>query len=144
MFTFVELKIYESYNDPDEFMKLKIHFHIVLGKKEKDVWSLVKIVKVLPIVPDILFEGVLQIPRYTIVKANNVLFDFIISDFPLPNLNDLITVTKIFAELDKSQVQDQDQTWCIFGYAHVKSFLDCYYSYFAFTKFFYKLIFLNL
>ena len=44
-------------------------FHAVLGKNEEEVWSLVKIVKLILIAPDSLFEGVLHNFRYNVVRA---------------------------------------------------------------------------
>lgn len=67
MFTFAQFKLAENYNDPKEFKKLKIPFHAVLGKTEEDVFSLVKIVKIISINLDTLFEGVLQNYRYSVV-----------------------------------------------------------------------------
>lgn len=133
MFIFAQFKITKKYNDPKEFKKLKIHFHEVLGKKQEDVWSLVKIVKIISITLDTLFEGVLQNYRYSVVRANNVLFDFTIGDFPLINLNDLITITKIMGNIHKHQVQDKPSY--IIGYGHTKSFLDYYTANLALTKF---------
>lgn len=79
---------------------MKIHFDVVLGKKEEDVWSLVKIVKLISITPNAMFEGVLQNYRYCVVKSNNVMVDFTIAEFPLMNLNDLITIMKIMGDMN--------------------------------------------
>lgn len=77
---------------------MKIHFHVVLGMKEEDVLSLVKVVKQISITPNSMFEGVLQYYLYSVVRASNVMVDFTISNFSLMNLSDLITITKLMAE----------------------------------------------
>lgn len=59
MFAFNQFKLAESFEDKDEYKRLKIRFHVVLGKSEEEVWSLVKIVKVISIVPDVLFQGLM-------------------------------------------------------------------------------------
>lgn len=119
----------ESYKDQLEFKKFKIHFYVVLGKNEEDVWSLVKIVS---ITPDALFKVILQNYRYSVVWENNVLFDFTIFDFLLMNLNYLITATKILGDLIKYQIQDK--TSYIIGYGHIKRFLDGYFAHLALTN----------
>lgn len=99
---FPKFKLTESYKDKDEFKKLKILFHVVIRKNKKDMWSLVKIAKIVSIAHDVLFEGVLKNYRYSVVRANNILFEFTIADFPLMNLNDLIMVMKLLGDLSKS------------------------------------------
>lgn len=49
---------------------------------------------------DSIFEGLLQNLRYVVVRANNVVFEFTITDFLLMNLNDLIAVKKILGFID--------------------------------------------
>lgn len=58
MFAFGHFKVSQIYKDQEEFKRLKIHFHAVLGKNEDEVWSLVKIEKVLSFVHDVLFKGI--------------------------------------------------------------------------------------
>lgn len=77
---------------------MKIHFHVVLGMKEEDVLSLVKVVKQISITPNSMFEGVLQYYLYSVVRASNVMVDSTIANFSLMNLSDLITITNIMAE----------------------------------------------
>ena len=54
----------DKFEDKEEYKKLKLRFHVVLGKKDEEVWSLLKIVKVLIVSKDKLFEGLLQNFRY--------------------------------------------------------------------------------
>lgn len=54
MVAFSQFKFSESFKDKEEFKKLKSRFHAVLGKSKEDVWSLVKIVRIISIVPDVL------------------------------------------------------------------------------------------
>ena len=72
-----------------------MRFHTILRKNEEEVWSSVKIVKVMTISRKNLFDGILQHFRYVVVRGNNVFCHFSIVDFPLMNLNDLVTVTRI-------------------------------------------------
>ncbi|CAI9280723.1 unnamed protein product [Lactuca saligna] len=123
-------KLTENYKDPDEFKKLNIRFYVVLRKNEKDMWSLVNI-KLISITHDTLIEGVLKNYRYSLVRENNVLFDFTITDFPLMNLVDLVMIAKILGDLIKSQIHEKSSY--IIGYGHIKCFLDCYYAYLALT-----------
>lgn len=46
-----------------------MRFHAVLGKNKEELWSLVKIVKLISIALDSLFEGVLHNFRYNVVRA---------------------------------------------------------------------------
>lgn len=69
LFTSSQFNFADNLNDKDKYKKLKIIFHAVLGKTEDEVWSLVKIVNVMTIMPDVLFEGLLQKFRYVAVRA---------------------------------------------------------------------------
>lgn len=82
MFVFPRFKLVENYTNKDEFKIMKICFHDVLGKNKEKVWSLVKIINLVSITPDALFEGVLQNIRYNVVREDNVILDFTIADFP--------------------------------------------------------------
>ena len=73
-----------------------------------------------------MLEGVIQNCQYKVVKANKVLFHFTIADFPLINLNDLITIAKIMGDLNNYQVLDRSSY--IIGYSHIKSFIDFYFD----------------
>lgn len=86
---------------------LKLRFHIVLGKRKEDIWSLVKIVRVLNILNDVLFEGLLQKYQFYVVRTNNVACDFSVIDFPLINMNDLINVSNILTTVDASKIKSQ-------------------------------------
>ena len=57
LFTSPEFKLANNFNDKNEYKRLKIRFHAILGKNEDEVWSLVKIVKVMKIKRETLFEG---------------------------------------------------------------------------------------
>lgn len=84
-------------------------------KNEEEVWSLVKIFKLMSIVPDVLFGGFLQNFRYSVVRGNNVAFEFTIVDFPLMNLDDLITVTKILCNVNGSKVAGENRSESLLG-----------------------------
>lgn len=114
-------------------MRLNIHFHEVFGKSEEEVWSLVKIIRVMLVVPNVLFEGFLQYFPYSVVKENNVVLELTIAYIPLRNLNDLIIVSKILCNVDTSKVAEENSDVFVLGYAHIKALLDCYYKYLAIT-----------
>lgn len=93
MFVMAEqYQIAEKFEGKNDYKRMKMRFHAVLGKREEEIWSLVKIVRVLNISKDILFEGILQNYHYHAVWANNVAFDFSVAYFPLMNFCDLISV----------------------------------------------------
>lgn len=79
-----------------------------------------------------MFEEVLQNYRYNVVSVNNVLFDFNIAEFPLMNLNDLITITISWEIWVNPKIKDK--ALYIIGYGHIKIFLDRYYAYLALIK----------
>ena len=60
MFLDEQFELADKYKDKTEFKCLKFRVHVVLGKKDEDVWSLVKIFQVLGISKEVLFEGMLQ------------------------------------------------------------------------------------
>lgn len=72
LFTYSQFKITDNFNDKEEFKRLKIIFHAILGKNEVEVCSIVKIVKVMIIVRDSFFEGLLQNILYFLVWENNI------------------------------------------------------------------------
>lgn len=55
MFTFAQFKLAGNYQDIEEYQSIKIRFHFVLGKKEEEIWSLMKIIKLVSITPDVIF-----------------------------------------------------------------------------------------
>ena len=128
MFISAQYQLVDKFEDKDEYKRLKLRFHAMLGKKEEEVWSLVKIVKVLNISKDTLFEGLLQNFRYYVVRANNVAFDFSMEDFTLMNLNELISVAKILSSVDVSKLQMTKKIDFLIGFAHIKLFIDNYYD----------------
>lgn len=60
MFTFAQFKLAKKIYDTEEYKSMKIRFYAILGKKEEDVWSLVKITKLVSITLDVVFKGVIQ------------------------------------------------------------------------------------
>lgn len=133
MFTFTQFKLADNFSDTEEFKRMKIRFHFALFKKEEDVWSLVKYVKLISITTDSMFKGVLQNNRYIDVREYSVLFDFTSDEFPLMNLNDLITIMKIMGNLGNNEVKYK--TLYIIGYIHINGFLDCYLAHLALTDY---------
>lgn len=131
LFTSSQFKIADKFNDKHEFRKLKVLLHTVLGKNEDEVWSLVKIIKVMTIIYECLCIGMLQNFFYIFVRANNIVFDFTIVDFLLLNLSDLITVMKILSTLDVAKITETNKDAFAFGFDHIKSFLDSHYDYLA-------------
>lgn len=66
-----------------------------------------KIIKLVSITPNVLFEGVWQNVRFNVLRVNNVLFDLTIADFPIMNVNNIITTTKHMGDLIKSQIPNK-------------------------------------
>ena len=60
MFITAQYKISEKFENADEYTYMKIRFHAVLAKDQEEVWSLMKIKKVLTIKKDEMFENMLQ------------------------------------------------------------------------------------
>lgn len=88
-----------------------------------------KIVKVMTIVSDVLFEGLLQNCRYVDVRENNMVLEFIIADFSSEEF-----------KWSCHYIRDFEQRWCIesgrgnintfvIGFGHIETFLDSYYEY---------------
>lgn len=50
MFVSPQYQIIDKFEDKEKYKKLKMRFHVVLGKREEDMWSVVKIVRVLGII----------------------------------------------------------------------------------------------
>lgn len=90
-----------------------------------------KIVKVIKIVHDNLFECLLQNFCYIVVRANNMVFEFTISYFSLIDLNDLIMVTEILSNVDVAKTTQNNKDTLVSGFARTKAFLDSYYEYLA-------------
>ena len=67
------------------------------------------------------------------VKANNNTFDFSIANFPIMNVNKLITVAKILNGIDESKLQGTNKEDYLLGLAHIKLFIDNYYDCLALT-----------
>ena len=55
MFISAQYQIVDKFEDKEEYKRLKLRFHAVIGKREEDIWSLVKIVNVLNILKDVFF-----------------------------------------------------------------------------------------
>ena len=94
-------------------------FHAILGKNDNDVWSCVKIVKVMKIERDILFEGLLQNFLYVFVRAKNVEFEFMVFYFLLKNMDDLISITKFLINMDVSMIPETNRNDFILGFCHI-------------------------
>lgn len=82
MFITAQYKISEKFENADDYTHMKICFHVVLGKELEEVWSLIKIKKVVAIKKDVFFKYMIQNFRYHVVCANNQQADFSVADFP--------------------------------------------------------------
>lgn len=60
MFLTAQYKIIDEFKDKDDFIQMKLRFHVVLGKDQEELWSLVNIVQVLSVAKDEIFENMLQ------------------------------------------------------------------------------------
>lgn len=59
MFIFAQFKLADNLHEDEAFKYVKMRFHTVLGKKEEEIWSLKKIVKLVSISNDDVFENLL-------------------------------------------------------------------------------------
>ncbi|KAL7604923.1 hypothetical protein Lser_V15G18161 [Lactuca serriola] len=133
LFITAQYKISEKFDNPDDYTHMKIRFHAVLAKNPDEVWSLMKIKKVLTIKKDVLFEDMLQNFRYFVIRADNKQYDFTIADFPLMNYNDLIQVALILKHMEENKLKGSETDVFKVGFAHVKTFIDNYFDCLALT-----------
>ena len=77
-----QYKVVEKFDNEDYFIHMKLMFHAVVGKETEEIWSLVKIKKVVSITKDVFFENMIQNFRYHVVRENNRVCDFLVADFP--------------------------------------------------------------
>ncbi|KAL7587313.1 hypothetical protein Lser_V15G40383 [Lactuca serriola] len=133
LFITAQYKISEKFDNPDDYTHMKIRFHAVLGKNPDEVWSLMKIKKVLTIKKDVLFEDMLQNFRYFVIRADNKQYDFTVADFPLMNCNDLIQVALILKHMEENNLKGSETDVFKVGFAHVKTFIDNYFDCLALT-----------
>lgn len=80
MYIASKYKLVDHFNDKDEYKRLKMRFHAVLWKTEEELWSTLKIIKVMSILRENFFEGILHNFLYVVVRANSVVCDFSITD----------------------------------------------------------------
>ncbi|KAL7609165.1 hypothetical protein Lser_V15G10960 [Lactuca serriola] len=133
LFINAQYKISEKFDNPDDYTHMKIRFHAVLGKNPDEVWSLMKIKKVVTIKKDVLFEEMLQNFRYFVIRADNKQYDFTVAEFPLMNCNDLIQVALILKHMEENNLKGSETDVFKVGFAHVKTFIDNYFDCLALT-----------
>ncbi|KAL7601073.1 hypothetical protein Lser_V15G24877 [Lactuca serriola] len=134
LFITTQYKISEKFDNPDDYTHMKIRFHVVLGKNPDEVWSLMKIKKVLTIKNDVLFEDMLQNFRYFVIRADNKQYDFTVADFPLMNCNDLIQVALILKHMEENKLKGSETDVFKVGFAQVKTYIDNYFDCLALTN----------
>lgn len=86
---------------------MKMIFHAILRQNKEVVCSLKKINKLLSISKDVLFEERLQNYQYKVIRAGNSVCKLTIADFPLMNLNNLITLAYMIKSLDDKYVTEK-------------------------------------
>ncbi|KAL7602722.1 hypothetical protein Lser_V15G16687 [Lactuca serriola] len=128
LFITAQYKISEKFDNPDDYTHMKIRFHVVLAKNPDEVWSLMKIKKVLTIKKDVMFEDMLQNFRYFVIRADNKQYDFTIADFPLMNCNDLIQVALILKHMEENKLKGSEADVFKVGFAYVKTYIDNYFE----------------
>ncbi|KAL7591219.1 hypothetical protein Lser_V15G33877 [Lactuca serriola] len=133
LFITAQYKISEKFDNPDDYTHMKIRFQAVLAKNPDEVWSLMKIKKVLTIKKDVLFEDMLQNFRYFVIRADNKQYDFTIADFPLMNCNDLIQVALILKNMEENKLKGSETDVFKVGFVHVKTYIDNYFDCLALT-----------
>lgn len=80
------------------------------------------------------FVGVLHSYHYQVVRTNNVIFNFSVANFPIKNMNDLISVAGILSNVDALKLQINNQEDCMIGFTHIKLFIDNFYDSLALTN----------
>ncbi|KAL7586161.1 hypothetical protein Lser_V15G40639 [Lactuca serriola] len=133
LFITAQYKISEKFDNPDDYTHMKIRFHAILAKNPDEVWSLMKIKKVLTIKKDVLFEDMLQNFQYFVIRADDKQYDFTIADFPLMNCNDLIQVALILKHMEENKLKGSETDVFKVGFAHVKTYIDNYFDCLALT-----------
>ena len=133
MFTMPQFKAEGSFKEKYEGTHMKIRFHAVLGKVPEDVWSLIKIKKVISMKKDVIFENKIQNIKYVVARADGKTCEFTIADFPLMNLYDLIQVALLLKDKSFSYLQNTDPEEFKLGISHIKIFIENYYECLALT-----------
>ena len=133
MFIMPQFKDEGNFKEKDEGTHMKIHFHVVLGKAPEEVWSLIKIKKVISMKKDVVFENTVQNIRYVVARANGNICEFTIADFPLMNLYDLLLVALLLKDKSFSYLQNTEPEEFKLGVAHIKIFIENYYECLALT-----------
>lgn len=102
--------------------------HVVVRKREEEIWSFLRIIKMMWISQENFFESILQNLYYVVVRANNVVCDFSVAYFPLIKLNGLVTVTSILSNVDVTKLPMNNKDDFIIGFAHIRVFIYSYYD----------------
>lgn len=101
MCAFPKYKLPNNFEEHKAYKSIEIIFPANLGKNE-EVWFVKKIVKILSITKEFLFDNLEQSYCYKVLRAGNKECDYITIDFPLMNEIDFIIPIPILAKLDKS------------------------------------------
>lgn len=104
MFIFPQFKLADNFQDDEALKSFKMKFHIVLRKKEEEIWSMKKTMRLISISKDAEFEILLQNHRYKVIKADNSVCGFTIVDFTLMNLNDVITLASLVEQYNDGEI----------------------------------------
>lgn len=81
MFIITQYNIVEKFDNEDDFILTKLRFHVVVRKEPEEIWSLVKIKKVIRITKDVMFENMIHNFSYHVVRVNIQVCDFSVADF---------------------------------------------------------------
>lgn len=59
---------------------------------------------------------------------NNVVCEFLVANFPLMNLNNLVIVTSILSNVHVTKLPENNKDDFLIGFTHMKVFIDSYYD----------------
>ena len=71
-----------------------------------------------------IFEGVIQILKYSVIRSNGKISEFTIADFPIMNLYDLIQVALILKDKSFSHLQETEPDVFQLGVKDIKIFIE--------------------
>ena len=97
-----QFEVADKYKNKIKYGHMRFHLHVVLGKLEEEVFSLMKITRVLGITKDVFLEGMLQNYRFHVVRSHNVTYDFSVANFSLMKLHDLLLAVLTMKSVDVS------------------------------------------
>lgn len=104
MFKFHQFNLPHNFAETPAHKHIKIRFHSNHAQEEDKVWSLNKIVKLLNISKDMMFENAFQNIRFKVVRGEQVSYEFTVADFTLMNPHDFVVLVQILSKTNTKEV----------------------------------------